>query len=271
MDNTHFMEWMDYFVHRMREEGGQPPQGRYLLMLDGHKSHISLEILMKAKENGIDRVSLSSHTSHELQPLNKACFKPFWVAFRAYRDLWNLKNQGKIYRKEDLTQWASLGLQKALIRKYIMSGFRAIGISPLNPQTMQTRSGPSEAFIAEVLEDEQRNEIFEERMPNHEGGLTHYYGSEEEDGLQELEEESEEEPQPPTIAISSENHISQFLKLSRVPRRGVTQGRLELLIDYSSSQLLTLDQHFSNLERIIPNKERVQQEKLQNQKERKEN
>ena len=51
MDNTHFMEWMDYFFHRMREERGQLPQKRHLLILDGHKSHISLEVLiMKAKE-----------------------------------------------------------------------------------------------------------------------------------------------------------------------------------------------------------------------------
>ena len=95
MDTVHFLEWMDFFVHRMREERRQPPQERHLLILHGHKSNISLEILIKAKENGLDMISLPSHTSHELQPLDKAYFKSFKVSFRAYRDLWNLKNYGR--------------------------------------------------------------------------------------------------------------------------------------------------------------------------------
>ena len=37
-----------------------------MIILDGHKSHISLEVLMKVKDHGIDMISLPSHTSHEL-------------------------------------------------------------------------------------------------------------------------------------------------------------------------------------------------------------
>jgi hypothetical protein len=33
-------------------------------------------------EAGLDIVSLSSHTSHVLQPLDVSCFKPFKIAFR---------------------------------------------------------------------------------------------------------------------------------------------------------------------------------------------
>ena len=218
MDNIHFMEWMDFFLHRILEEGGQLPQERHLLILDGHKSHINLEVLMKAKENGIDMISLPSHTSHELQPLDRACFKPFKVAFRAYRDLWALKHHGQKCRKEDLAQWASLAFKKALTEKNIMSGFRATGMWPLNPQALQTRTSPSEGFTAKNVEEEQRDEIFEEGMPNPGVGVSHYYGTEEEDGLQEFEEESEAKPksEPPTATTTNEDHMSQFLKLPRV-------------------------------------------------------
>ena len=106
MDSFHFMEWMDHFIKRIKEEGGVPSIERHLLILYGHKSHLSLEVLKKAKANGIDMISLPSHTSHELQPLDKACFKPFKVAFRAYRDVWDLKNEGAKCLKEDLAQWA---------------------------------------------------------------------------------------------------------------------------------------------------------------------
>ena len=80
MDSIQFLEWMEYFIQgtRTEEEGG--PRERQLIILDGHKSHIILEVLELAKNNGIDMISLLSHSSHELQPLDKACFKPFKVA-----------------------------------------------------------------------------------------------------------------------------------------------------------------------------------------------
>ena len=62
---------------------------------------------MKAREHCINMISLPSHTSHELQPLDKAYFRPFKVAFRAYRDLWNFTNNGRKCKKENLAQWAS--------------------------------------------------------------------------------------------------------------------------------------------------------------------
>ena len=70
-----------------RVEEVEGPRERQLIILNGHKSHIILEVLEMTKESGIDMVSLPSHLNHELQPLDKACFKPFKVAFRAYRDL----------------------------------------------------------------------------------------------------------------------------------------------------------------------------------------
>ena len=166
-----------------------------------------------------------------------------------------------------------IGLQESIDKKNIMSGFRTIGIWPLNPQALQTRTSPSEGFTAENEEKEQRDEIFEEGMPNPGGGALHYYSTEEEEGLQEVEEGSapKAKSEPPIAVTTSEDHISQFLKLPRVPRRAAIQGKPEPLIDYISSQLLTSEQHLNTLERIMSNKERVQQEKLQKQKEREEN
>ena len=76
---------MDHFIHKMENEGRLSQEQRHLLILDGHKSHISMDVLLKAKEHYIDMISLPSNTSHHLQPLDIACFRPFKVAFRAYR------------------------------------------------------------------------------------------------------------------------------------------------------------------------------------------
>ena len=71
------------------------PSERQSIILNGHKSHITLEVLEMAKKSGIDMVSLPSYSSHELQPLDKVCFKPFKVASRTYRDIWNKQNHRK--------------------------------------------------------------------------------------------------------------------------------------------------------------------------------
>ena len=95
---------MDHFIHKFEKEESLSQERRHLVILDGHKSHINLKVLMIAKDHGIDMISLPSHTSHSLQSLDIACFRPFKVAFRTYSDLWNLKNHGNNCRKEDLAQ-----------------------------------------------------------------------------------------------------------------------------------------------------------------------
>ena len=50
------------------------PFMKHLLILDGHKSHVNLEVVEKARRKSIDMITLLSHTSHELQPLDLSCF-----------------------------------------------------------------------------------------------------------------------------------------------------------------------------------------------------
>ena len=104
MDTFHFMDRMDHFIHIMEANEELSQSRRHILILHGHKSNINLEILPKAKEDNIDMTRIPSHTSYGLEPLHKAYFRPFKVAFRAYRDLWNLKNHRQKCRKEDLAQ-----------------------------------------------------------------------------------------------------------------------------------------------------------------------
>ena len=100
---------------------------------------------------------------------------------------------------------------------------------------MQIRIGPSEAFTHVVSENEQRDEIFDKGMLNPKVGVIDYYGSEDEDGMQKLEEENQQELEPPIDAIPRNDHISQFLKIPRVLKRTTMERKHEPLIDYSSS------------------------------------
>jgi len=74
----------------------------HLLCLNGHNSHVTLEVVHKARNVFLDFITLPFHMSHALHPLDATCFKPFKIAFRAYRDVWTLVNKVKMVRKEDL-------------------------------------------------------------------------------------------------------------------------------------------------------------------------
>ena len=121
---------MDHFLSKLTEKGLLPSTSRHLLVLDGHKAHLTLEVITKAKRNGVDMLTLPSHISHGLQSLDVACYKPFKVAFRAYKNLWSKEHHGMRVTKENLANWVSLALRKALTPTNIQSGFRGLEFGP---------------------------------------------------------------------------------------------------------------------------------------------
>ena len=66
---------------------------------------------MKSMEVGLDLVTLPTHTSHRLQPLDVSVFAPFNCGFKRYRDAWMLRNRGRGASKEILAMWVSAGLR----------------------------------------------------------------------------------------------------------------------------------------------------------------
>ena len=66
MDAYQFSKWMDHFVQFLREKGVLTSTYRHLLILDGHKAHLTLDVLTKAKRNGINIIAILTHTSHGL-------------------------------------------------------------------------------------------------------------------------------------------------------------------------------------------------------------
>jgi hypothetical protein len=137
-----FKAWIGYFVKNVRECGlGILPSCRHLLILDGHGSHVTMDVVKTARAVGLDLLTLSLHTSCAMQPLDVSCFKPFKQAFRLLRDVWMLRNKSRGASKEILATWVSSALEKTLIEKNITSGF--------NPQAMDDKMGPSE-FYREV-------------------------------------------------------------------------------------------------------------------------
>ena len=87
-------KWMDHFFNLLREKDMLASIHRHLLIFDGHKVHLILDMLTKAKKNEIDIFTIPTHTSHGLQPLDVACFEPF-------KQAWSINIHGsKIFFKK---------------------------------------------------------------------------------------------------------------------------------------------------------------------------
>ncbi len=65
---------------------------QHLLILDGNNSNVTLEAIEYVKDFGLDKITLPSHTSHALQPLDVCYFKPFKIASKIFRGATMLKS-----------------------------------------------------------------------------------------------------------------------------------------------------------------------------------
>ena len=92
-----FKNWISHFMECLRKRPGIDMDNQHLLILDGHNSYVMLEAVRTIMEARVDIKSLPSHTSHTLQPLDVACFKPFKTAFKKQRflDIGKQKQEGE--------------------------------------------------------------------------------------------------------------------------------------------------------------------------------
>ncbi|XP_062331300.1 uncharacterized protein LOC134031609 [Osmerus eperlanus] len=99
IDSELFRRWFqDHFIkHAVRERP-------LLLIFDGHKSHLDLEVINTARREGVVLLCLPPHLSHVLQPLDVGLFPPLKADFAAS----------------------------------IITCFRKCGIFPFNPATVDT-------------------------------------------------------------------------------------------------------------------------------------
>jgi hypothetical protein len=79
MTNFMFKELLSFFKRLI--PCGLSLTNKHLLILDGHKSHVTLEEIEQAQTFGLEVIILHCHTSYALKPLNVVCFKSFKTTF----------------------------------------------------------------------------------------------------------------------------------------------------------------------------------------------
>ena len=104
-----------------------------LMIFDGHKSHTkSLELIDYARENGLFLLSLPPHTTHKLQPLDRAVFKPLKSYFNNACQKWMRNHPGRRIQIENLGELFRESYLKSATLENAVSSFQTSGIVPFN-------------------------------------------------------------------------------------------------------------------------------------------
>lgn len=104
------------------------------MILDNHDSHLSIDALDYAKDNGIVMLTIPPHCSHKVQPLDCTVFGPFKKYYSSAIKSWLVDNPGKPMTVYNIPQMVAQAFPKAMTIDNITAGFRAAGIFPFNPK-----------------------------------------------------------------------------------------------------------------------------------------
>jgi hypothetical protein len=111
-----------------------------LLILDGHGSHITMKFIDYCNDNRILLMTYPPHSTHSLQPLDVGIFSPLSTAYSKQLEDFLHKSMGLSHiTKRDFFRLFWPAWEQALSSKNILSSWRTVGISPLNPEIVLAR------------------------------------------------------------------------------------------------------------------------------------
>lgn len=125
-----FVQVMEHFIKHSVSSKEKPS----LLILDNHESHLSIEALNLAKDNGVTILTIPPHTSNKLQPLDVSCYFPFKAHYSAALNSKMMERPGTPLTIYDIAGCVRTAHERGLTPTNIISGFKKTGIFPFDCQ-----------------------------------------------------------------------------------------------------------------------------------------
>ncbi|XP_055638751.1 uncharacterized protein LOC129776875 [Toxorhynchites rutilus septentrionalis] len=110
-------------------------EGQLVLLYDGHVSHVSLALIQKAIENNVVILKLPPHTSHLLQPMDLAVFKPLKQDYDKCVIQWQRNHYGTKLSKSAFSNIISK-VWRSFDSQIIKNGFRKAGVYPFSDKVI---------------------------------------------------------------------------------------------------------------------------------------
>ena len=119
------------------------------LIQDGHHSHISLELIRRARDNNIVILCLPPNTTHLLQPFDIAVFAPIKKEWKKILKQYKLETKRQKVSKEVFPSLLGKLWDSSLKPSHCRAGFRGAGLVPYSREHVLKELHPSAAMRAE--------------------------------------------------------------------------------------------------------------------------
>ncbi|XP_053388230.1 uncharacterized protein LOC128551405 [Mercenaria mercenaria] len=219
----HYIE--NHFLKFAPGHNGQ----KILLILDGHKSHVSVGLSEWALQYGIIIFILPPHCSHILQPMDVGCFGPFQRIYDAQCHKL-IRQSSTIITRYNICEVACQVYTKALSSENIQSSFRRSGIYPFSVDAV-----PKEKLLpAEVFQSESTDAINDaDSQETVEGGIMVDQLRTEEDTITDLFEKKENDLKK----VKSEHKSKQRKTMSKiVAGKEITEEIVAKMTEHEKNQ-----------------------------------
>jgi hypothetical protein len=110
-----------------------------VLLMDGHGSHYTLELLEYARANNIVILGYPPYCTHVLQGLDVVCFAKMKTEFRHEIRTFEDLHKAKV-KKGDFTGVFGRAFLRAFTKESVEAAFRATGIHPFNPDVIPEKA-----------------------------------------------------------------------------------------------------------------------------------
>lgn len=155
MNSDLFIETLNHFIKRTSSSKDNPS----LLIMDNHESHISLNSLCVAKDNGVTILTLPPHCNNRLQPFDVSVYGPFKSYYNAAVDSWLQRNSGKAIDIYHVAECVNVAFEKSMIPSNIRARFKATGIFPFD-QNIFT----DDDFAVSAVTDHPIDDIYDQNI-----------------------------------------------------------------------------------------------------------
>ena len=132
------LAWLEQVFDRCTKEKAR--RSYRLLVLDGHGSHITMDFIDYCDQDRILLAILPPHSTHTLQPLDVAMFKPLSTAYSAELANYLHRSQSLVpITKGDFFPLFWAAWNASFKKSTILSSFKSTGISPPDPTPILDR------------------------------------------------------------------------------------------------------------------------------------
>ena len=154
MTTESFTAFIRHFIKSIKCSNEHP----VLLILDNHDTHISIETVDLATNNGVVKFTLPPHCSLKLQPLDRSVNGPFKAFYNQAANAFMINHPGQPITIHNISQLIGHAYPLAFTPKNISEGFSVSCFYPFNPDVFS-----EEDFLSSYVTDRQ---LVEDGVPS---------------------------------------------------------------------------------------------------------